>query len=84
MAENNLKSPDIMTVLAYPNTNWDACQIVGIFLDCTGYELPFSFDMWQRTVKTPTELYFVFEHKKQIMSFIRRIKKEFPDMRLIF
>ena len=82
MAENNLKSPDIITALAYPETNWDACQIAGIFLDCTGYKLPFSFDSWQRTVKAPVELYFVFERKKQLMQFLKKTRKELPTIKI--
>ena len=83
MAENNLKSPDILTALAYPETNWDACLVAGIFLDCTDYELPFSFDEWQRTVKAPVELYFVFERKKQLMNFLKQTRREIPYMKLL-
>lgn len=83
MAANNLKSPDLMTVLAYPENNWDACQSAGIFLDVTSYKLPFSFDEWQRTVKTPCELYFVFEKKKQLVTFLRQVRKELPGLRTI-
>ncbi len=84
MIENNAKSPDILSAIAYPETNWEACQIAGIFLDCTGYKLPFSFDAWQRTVKAPVELYFVFERKRQMMAFIKQTRKELPTIKLIF
>lgn len=84
LEENNLKSPDILTVLAYPETNWDACLAAGIFLDCTNYKLPFSFEAWQRTVKTPVELYFVFDRKKLLMNFLKQMRKELPTLKLIF
>lgn len=84
MAENNLKSPDILAVTAFPDSNWDACLISGIFLDCTNYKLPFSFDDWQRKVKAPVELYFVFEHKKQLMTFLKRVRRETPLIKIIF
>ena len=76
MEENNAKSPDIMTAIATTETQWDACQIAGIFLDCTGYKLPFSFETWQRTVKAPVELYFKFERKKDLMKFLKTARKE--------
>lgn len=83
IAENNLKSPDIITALVYPESNWDACLVAGIFLDCTGYELPFSFDEWQRTVKAPVELYFRFEKKRQLMSFLKQTRRELPEIKII-
>lgn len=84
MEENNAKSPDILTALAYPQTNWDACLVAGIFLDVTGYKLPFSFDEWQRTVKAPVELYFVFEKKRQMMNFLKQTRRELSDLKIIF
>ena len=76
MEENNAKSPDIMTAIATPETQWDACLIAGIFLDCTGYKLPFSFDEWQRTVMAPVELYFKFDRKKDLMKFLKTVRRE--------
>ena len=84
MEENNAKSPDILSVTAYPETNWEACQIAGIFLDKTDYKLPFSFEAWQRSIKAPVELYFAFEKRRQIMQFIKETRKEFPRIKLIF
>jgi hypothetical protein len=80
MEENNAKSPDIITAIAYPETQWEACQIAGIFLDCTGYKLPFSFDEWQRTVRIPVELYFRFDRKKDLMRFLKSTRKELPHI----
>lgn len=84
MEENNAKSPDILSAIAYPETNWDACLVAGIFLDCTGYKLPFSFDEWQRTVKAPAELYFVFARKKHLISFLKQTRKEIPTLKILF
>lgn len=80
MEENNAKSPDIITAIATPETQWDACLIAGIFLDCTGYKLPFSFDEWQRTVKAPVELYFKFDRKKDLMKFLKSTRRELPHI----
>lgn len=80
MEENNAKSPDIITAIATPETQWDACLIAGIFLDCTGYKLPFSFDEWQRTVKAPVELYFRFDRKKDLMKFLKTARRELPHI----
>ena len=80
MEENNAKSPDIITAIATPETQWDACLIAGIFLDCTGYKLPFSFDEWQRTVKAPVELYFKFDRKKDLMKFLNSTRRELPHI----
>lgn len=84
MEANNAKSPDILTAVVCPETNWEACEVAGIFINTTEYELPFSFETWQRTVKAPVELYFVFERKKQIMAFIKQTRKELPTIKLIF
>lgn len=84
IAENDLKSPDIIAALAHPETIWDACNIAEIFLDCTGYELPFSFEEWQRNVKAPVELYFRFDTRKQLTLFLKQTRKELPQIRLIF
>lgn len=82
-AENNLKSPDLMTALAYPETNWDACLVAGAFLDSTGYKLPFSFEKWQRTVKAPVELYFVFDRKSELRKFLKQTRKALPTIKII-
>ena len=80
MEENNAKSPDVISAIAKPDTQWDACQIAGIFLDCTGYKLPFSFEEWQRTIKAPVELYFRFERKKDLMKFLKTARRELPHI----
>ena len=82
MAENNLKSPDILTAVAYPETNWEACEAAGIFIDATGYKLPFSFEGWQRSVRAPVELYFVFDKKKQLMAFLKKTRKDLPSIKI--
>lgn len=80
LEENNAKSPDVITAIAKPENQWDACLIAGIFLDCTGYKLPFSFETWQRTVKAPVELYFLFSRKKDLMKFLKKARRELPHI----
>lgn len=81
---NNRKKDDLIVALAYPEKNWEACRVSEIFLDCTHFELPFSFDKWRRTVQAPVELYFVFERKKQLMQFVKQTRKEMPNMKIVF
>ena len=83
MAENNRLSPDILTAIAVPESNPDACLIAGIFLDCTDYKLPFSFEEWRQNVQAPVELYFVFDRKKQLTAFLKEVRKVLPGIRFL-
>ena len=80
MEENNAKSPDVITAIATPETQWDACLLAGIFLDSTDYKLPFSFEEWQRKVRAPVELYFKFERRRDLMRFLKVARRELPHI----
>ena len=76
-------SDNSIVVLSYPKSVWEARRVAGIFLECTGYELPFPFDEWRQSVKAPVELYFVFERKRPLMNFLKMVRNEMPDLKII-
>jgi len=81
--ENNTKSPDILTALVVAESQMDAWQIASIFEEVTGDDLPVNLDEWERSVKVPVELYFVFKRKKDQGRFVRKMSREFPETEVI-
>ena len=61
----------------------DAWRIASIFEEVTGDDLPVNLDEWERSVKAPVELYFVFTRKKDQGRFIRKMSREFPEKEVI-
>jgi len=81
--ENNAKSPDILTAIVTSDNRYEARRIACIFEEVTGDELPFDLDEWQRSVRLPAELYFVFKRKKDQGRFVRKMSQEFPEMEVL-
>ena len=82
--ENNAKSPDILAALVTAESQLDAYRIATIFEEVTGDDLPVNLDEWERSVKVPVELYFVFKRKKDQGRFVRRMSREFPETEVVF
>ena len=82
MEENNQKSPDILAAITVANSQMEAWRIAIIFEEVTGEDLPFYLDEWERSVRPPVELYFVFKRKKDLGRFVRMMSREFPDNEL--
>ena len=86
LEENDLKSPDILTAIITVNNVNDAYSLVGVYMQVTKTEFPFenlNADSWCRNLKLPAELYFKFKRKKELVSFVRLTRKEFPNMPII-
>ena len=83
LEENNLKSPDILTAIVTAKSQMDAWRIASIFKEVTGDDLPVNLDEWERSVKAPAELYFVFKRKRDQGRFIRKMSREFPKTEVI-
>lgn len=81
--ENNAKSPDILTAIVVAESQMDAWQIASIFEEVTGDDLPVNLDEWERSVKAPVELYFVFKRKKDQGRFVRKMSREFPETEVL-
>lgn len=79
LEENNLKSPDILTAIVTAKSQMDAWRIASIFEEVTGDDLPVNLDEWERSVKAPVELYFVFKRKKDQGRFVRKMSRDFPE-----
>jgi hypothetical protein len=79
LEENNLKSPDILTAIVTAKSQMDAWRIASIFEEVTGDDLPVNLDEWERSVKAPVELYFVFKRKRDLGRFVRKMSLEFPE-----
>ena len=80
LEENNLKSPDILTAVVTADSRMDAYRIASLFEEVTGDDLPVNLDEWERSVKAPVELYFVFKRKKDRGRFVRSMSREFPEI----
>lgn len=80
---NNLKSPDILSATLMAHTKFEASEIVAIFEETTGEEVPFAQDNWLRTVTLPVGLYFVFKRKRDLSAFAKMVRKKFPEMEVI-
>ena len=83
LEENNLKSPDILTAVVNAGSQLDAYRIASIFEEVTGDDLPVNLDEWERSLKAPVELYFVFKRKKDQGRFVRKMSREFPETEVI-
>ena len=81
--ENNAKSPDILTAIATAKSQMEAWRIANIFEEMTDEDLPFNLDEWERSVRPPVELYFVFKRKRDRGRFVREMSREYPDMEVI-
>lgn len=81
--ENNAKSPDILTAIVVAESQMDAWRIASIFEEVTGDDLPVNLDEWERSVKAPAELYFVFKRKKDQGRFVRKMSREFPETEVV-
>lgn len=81
--ENDKKSPDILTAVVNARSQLDAYRIASIFEEVTGDDLPVNLDEWERSLKAPVELYFVFKRKKDQGRFVRKMSREFPEMEVI-
>lgn len=81
--ENNAKSPDILTAIVVAESQMDAWRIASIFEEVTGDDLPVNLDEWERSVKAPVELYFVFKRKKDQGRFVRKMSREFPETEVL-
>lgn len=84
LEENNAKSPDILTAIVTANGQMEAWRIATIFEEVTGDDLPWNLDEWERSVRPPVELYFVFKRKKDRGKFIRRISNEMPEKEILY
>ena len=85
---NNALSPEIHTVVAAAKTQMEAYTMLSIYLDISNVEVPFedwglTVDTWERSLKPPVELYFLFKRKKDIGRFTRKMSREFPDTEVI-
>lgn len=83
LEENNLKSPDILTAAMTAKSPSEAYRIAGIFEEATGEDLPLVSDEWRKTLKTPVELYFVFDRKRDQNRFVKMMGREFPNTEVI-
>ena len=77
--ENDKKSPDILTAVVNAGSQLDAYRIASIFEEVTGDDLPVNLDEWERSLKAPVELYFVFKRKRDLGRFVRKMSLEFPE-----
>ena len=77
---NNAKSPDILTAIVLVNNQTEAWRTAVIFEEVTGDDLPFNLDEWERTVRPPAQLYFRFERKRDQGRFVKRMRKEYPEL----
>ena len=80
---NDALSPELLTAVMVAESQMDAWRIAVIFEEVTGDDLPFNLEEWERSVRTPVELYFVFKRKRDRGRFVRRMSREFPDMEVI-
>ena len=79
LEENNSKSPDILTAVVTAQDQMEAWRIAAIFEEVTGDDLPVDLDKWERSVRPPVELYFVFNRKRDQGRFLRKMSREFPE-----
>jgi hypothetical protein len=68
-------------------TQMEAYIMVGHYLDISNMEIPFedwglTIDTWERSLKPPVELYFLFKRKKDLGRFVRTMSREFPEKEL--
>ena len=79
MEENNDKSPDVTSAIVTVSTRSEAYATARIFEEVSCEDLPFELDEWQRTIaKLPVELYFVFKRKRDLIRFLKEVRKELP------
>ena len=88
LEENNAKSPEIPASIVTARTQMEAYSMLSIYLDISNVEVPFedwglSIDSWNRSLKPPVDLYFLFKRKKDQGRFARKIGREFPDAEVI-
>lgn len=79
MEFNNSLSPDILTAVTVAESQMEAWRTAVIFEEVTGEDLPFDLDEWERSVRPPVELYFVFQRKRDQGRFIRKMSQEYPE-----
>lgn len=79
MEVNNTLSPDILTAVTVAESQMEAWRTAVIFEEVTGEDLPFDLDEWERSVRPPVELYFVFKRKRDQGRFIRKMSQEYPE-----
>ena len=84
MEENNQKSPDILTAIVTADSQMEAWQMATIFEEVTGDDLPWDLDEWERSVRPPVELYFVFSRRRDQGRYVRRISREMPNKEIFF
>lgn len=80
---NNALSPDILTAITVAESQMEAWRTAVIFEEATGEDLPFNLDEWERSVRPPVELYFVFRRKRDRGRFVRTISREYPEKEVI-
>ena len=80
---NNTLSPDILTAVTVAESQMEAWRTAVIFEEVTGEDLPFNLDEWERSVRPPVELYFVFQRKRDQGRFIRKMSREYPEREVI-
>ena len=85
---NNALSPEIHTAVLTAESQMEAYVMVANYLDISNMEVPFedwglTVDTWERSLKPPVELYFLFKRKKDLGRFTRKMSREFPEKEVI-
>ena len=61
----------------------EAWRTAVIFEEVTGDDLPVNLDEWERSVRPPVELYFVFKRKRDQGRFARKMSREYPEREVV-
>lgn len=86
--ENNSRSPEIIASVVTVQSQMEAYSMTAVYMDISNVEIPFedwglTVDTWVKSLKPPVDLYFLFKRKKDAGRFVRKMSREFPEIKVI-